>query len=48
MAPVQVVDVERLTEWIPNFDYLEQVKQTVKHARAMGAICEEWRSANSP
>ena len=48
MAPVQVVDVERLTEWIPNFDYLEQVKQTVKQARAMGAICEERRSANSP
>lgn len=41
MTPVKVVDVERVTKWIPNFDYLDQVKRNVKKARMMGAIRNE-------
>jgi len=47
MAPVQVVDVERLTEWIPNLDYLDKVKRTVKKAKAIGAIRKERKRETS-
>lgn len=38
MTPVQVIDVLRMTEWVPNFDYLQDVKEKVRFARAQGAV----------
>jgi class 3 adenylate cyclase len=41
MATVHVVDVSRKTIWIPNFDYLQDVRQNVKFARTKGTIQDD-------
>lgn len=38
MPPVLVVDVHRMTEWVPSFDYLKDLKEKVRFARSHGAI----------
>jgi class 3 adenylate cyclase len=41
MSAVKVVDILRLTKWVPAFNYLEDVRARVRSARAQGAIQKE-------
>ncbi len=38
MPTVKVVEVHRKFEWVPNFDYAQEVREKVEFARANGAI----------
>jgi class 3 adenylate cyclase len=38
MASVHVIDVFRRTEWIANFDYFQDIRESVKYAREKGVI----------
>lgn len=38
MKKVKVIDIERKTIWIPNFNYEQKVKDNVRLARKSGVI----------
>ncbi len=41
MKAVKVIDVVRESEFVPQFDYMEEIKENVKYAENQGAIIKE-------
>ncbi len=41
MNPVKVIDVVRVSEFVPQFDYMAEIKENVEYAQNEGAIINE-------